>query len=48
MGTKTWQIGDSGLGAKKFLKKQTKRLWRRLSKQDPEAAPIKRPIKGYD
>ena len=48
MGKKTWQIGDSGLGAKRVLKKQMTKYWRRLNKQDPEHAPTKRPIKGYD
>ena len=30
------------------MKKQVIRYWRRLNKQDPENAPTKRPIKGYD
>lgn len=48
MGAKRWQIGDSGRGAKRLLKKCTNRWWRRKCKQDPEMAPCKRPTKGYD
>ena len=52
-----WQIGDLKAynryrgfspASGRWMKKQVIRYWRRKAKQDPETAPTKRPIKGYD
>ena len=32
---------------KKFLKRLTSKVWRRMARQDPEGAPKKRPTKGW-
>ena len=57
MATCRWQIGclkvcvwgRSGKRASgRWMKKQVIRYWRRAAKRDPENAPKKRPINGYD
>ena len=56
MGTCRDQIGDlkQGTGRNgerrsgRWMKKQVIRYWRRLAKRDPENAPTKRPVNGYD
>ncbi len=48
IGDLKWAWGHGKRNSGRWVKKQMNKYWRRLNKQDPENAPTKRPIKGYD